>query len=109
MRASLARLCTQAAFALRKKDLKAAKSYLEDVLKFKRAIPFRRFNGGVGRSSQANNERATGGQARLPVKSAEFLLNLLKNAESNAEARVWWGGAGSGAAAAHPPRARCPS
>jgi large subunit ribosomal protein L17e len=75
----------QAAFALRKLDLKKAKSYLEDVLEHKRAIPFRRFNGGVGRTSQAKNEKYPAGQARWPVKSAEYLLNLLKNAESNAE------------------------
>ena len=34
---------------------------------------------------QAKNEGSTNGQARWPKKSAVFLLNLLKNAESNAE------------------------
>lgn len=34
---------------------------------------------------QAKNENSTNGQARWPKKSAVFLLNLLKNAESNAE------------------------
>jgi hypothetical protein len=66
-------------------DLKKAKVYLEAVMEHKRAIPFRRYNGAVGRTTQGKNEGATGGQARWPVKSAEFLLNLLKNAESNAE------------------------
>lgn len=75
----------QAAFALRKMDLTKAKRFLEDVIGHKRAVPFRRFNGGVGRTSQSKNEGAPAGQARWPVKSAEFLLNLLKNAESNAE------------------------
>jgi ribosomal protein L22 len=36
---------------------------------------------------QAKNEHSTNGQARWPKKSAVFLLNLLKNAESNAEVR----------------------
>ncbi len=77
----------QTALALRKMDLKKAKRYLEDVIGHKQAIPFRRFNGGVGRCSQAKNAGAPAGQARWPVKSAEFVLNLLKNAESNAEVR----------------------
>ena len=38
-------------------------------------------------SLQAKNEGSTNGQARWPKKSAVFLLNLLKNAESNAEVR----------------------
>jgi hypothetical protein len=75
----------QAAFALRKLDLAKAKSYLEDVMGHKRAIPFRRYSGGVGRTAQAKQEGNPAGQARWPVKSCEFLLNLLKNAESNAE------------------------
>lgn len=75
----------QAAFALRKMELIKAKKYLEDVLAHKRAIPFRRYSGNVGRTGQAKNEGAPAGQARWPAKSAEFLLNLLKNAESNAE------------------------
>ncbi|KAL6757296.1 ribosomal protein L17 component of cytosolic 80S ribosome and 60S large subunit [Haematococcus lacustris] len=77
----------EAAFALRKLDLTKAKKFLEDVLDHKRAVPFRRFNGGVGRCAQSKNSGAPAGQARWPVKSAEFLLNLLKNAESNAEVK----------------------
>ena len=68
-------------------ELNKAKKYLEDVIAHKRAVPFRRFCGGVGRTAQAKNEGSTTGQARWPKKSAEFLLNLLKNAESNAEVR----------------------
>merc|ERR1712220_9361 len=49
------------------------------------AIPFRRFCGGVGRTSQAKNAGSTHGQASWPKKSAEFVLNLLSNAEANAE------------------------
>lgn len=64
-----------------------AKRYLEDVLAHKQAIPFRRFCGGVGRTAQAKN-RHSNGQGRWPVKSAKFILDLLKNAESNAEVRI---------------------
>lgn len=41
----------------------------------------------MGRTSQAKNEGNTIGQARWPKKSCEFLLGLLKNAESNAESK----------------------
>jgi hypothetical protein len=43
--------------------------------------------GGVGRTSQAKNEGNSIGQGRWPKKSAEFLLGLLNNAESNAESK----------------------
>merc|ERR1712118_574724 len=62
-----------------------AKKYLEDVLEKKAAIPFRFFNGCIGRHAQAKMTGAT--QCRWPVKSCTFLLHLLKNAESNAEVK----------------------
>ena len=52
-------------------------------------IPFHRFCGGVGRTAQAKQEGSTTGQGRWPKKSCEFLLGLLKNAESNAEVSGW--------------------
>jgi hypothetical protein len=74
----------EAAQAIKHLELTKAKKYLEDVLAHKQAIPFRRFCGGVGRTAQAKS-RHSNGQGRWPVKSATFLLGLLKNAESNAE------------------------
>ena len=74
----------ETAFALRKLPLTKAKRYLEDVIAHKQAIPFRRYCGGVGRTAQAKS-RHSNGQGRWPVKSARFILDLLKNAESNAE------------------------
>merc|ERR1711881_241054 len=71
--------------ALKGMDLKKAQSYLQHVIEHKEAVPFRRFCGGVGRTSQAKNAGSTNGQARWPKKSAEFVLNLLSNAEANAE------------------------
>lgn len=78
----------ETAFAIRKLPLTKAKRYLEDVLAHKQAIPFRRFCGGVGRTAQAKN-RHSNGQGRWPVKSARFILDLLKNAESNAEVIIF--------------------
>uniref|UniRef100_A0A6V7QUH5 60S ribosomal protein L17 n=1 Tax=Ananas comosus var. bracteatus TaxID=296719 RepID=A0A6V7QUH5_ANACO len=76
----------ETAFAIRKLPLAKAKRYLEDVIAHKQAIPFRRFCGGVGRTAQAKS-RHSNGQGRWPVKSCRFILDLLKNAESNAEVK----------------------
>ncbi|KAG9157579.1 hypothetical protein Leryth_022254 [Lithospermum erythrorhizon] len=76
----------ETAHALRKMPLVKAKRYLEDVLAHKQAIPFTRYCGGVGRTAQAKN-RHSNGQGRWPAKSAKFILDLLKNAESNAEVK----------------------
>ena len=74
----------EAAQAIAKMPLAAAKTYMEAVLNHTRAIPFRRYCGGVGRTGQVKAVHSNG-QGRWPVKSAQFLLTLLKNAESNAE------------------------
>jgi large subunit ribosomal protein L17e len=68
----------ETAQAIKGLALVKAKRYLEDVLAHKQAIPFRRFCGGVGRTAQAKS-RHSNGQGRWPVKSATFLLGLLKN------------------------------
>eukprot|EP00771_Trimastix_marina_P000114 gnl/Trimastix_PCT/112.p1 GENE.gnl/Trimastix_PCT/112~~gnl/Trimastix_PCT/112.p1 ORF type:complete len:223 (+),score=41.83 gnl/Trimastix_PCT/112:400-1068(+) len=60
-----------------------AKRFLRDVIDKKQCVPFRRFNGGVGRKAQAKAHGWT--QGRWPKKSAKILLDLLINAESNAE------------------------
>ncbi|GJV55086.1 60S ribosomal protein L17-2-like protein [Tanacetum coccineum] len=72
----------ETAHTLRKMSLIKAKRYLKDVLVHKQAIPFTRSCRGVGRTDQANN-RHSNGQGRWPAKSAKFILDLLKNAESN--------------------------
>merc|ERR1711974_321566 len=68
---------------IKKMPLSRATRYLKNVIVQKEIIPFRRFMGGVGRHAQAKVHGTS--QGRWPVKSAEFLLHLLKNAESNAE------------------------
>lgn len=75
----------ETAFAIKGKTLAKAKQFLQAVENRERAVPFHRFTGGVGRCAQAKNEGSTTGQGRWPLKSVEFILGLLKNAESNAE------------------------
>merc|ERR1712121_140586 len=75
----------ETAQAIKKMHIRKANRYLKDVLEKKQIIPFRRFNGGVGRKAQAKAHGCS--QGGWPVKSAEFLLQLLKNAESNADVK----------------------
>merc|ERR1712121_536580 len=68
---------------IKQKNLSRAVAYLKNVVDQKECVPYRRFNGGVGRCAQAKHWKTT--QGRWPKKGAEFLLQMLKNAESNAE------------------------
>ena len=65
--------------------LTKAEEYLNDVLEHKRCIPYSRFDHSVGRCSAAIQFGLTKG--RYPEKSVKLILNLLKNARSNAEAK----------------------
>ncbi len=56
-----------------------ARSYLENVIKLKQAVPFKRHNDGLGHKKGA---MAAG---RYPVGAANEFLKILKNVESNAE------------------------
>jgi large subunit ribosomal protein L17e len=92
--------------------LERAVKFLENVQEHKEAVPMRRYAGGTGRAAQgvlisvlrlmgADNCGLSGAdhlsryigkqfgvsRARWPVKSAEFLLGLLKNAEANADTK----------------------
>merc|ERR1712058_221468 len=73
----------ETAQAIKKMSLHRATAYLKNVVAKKEIVPFRRYMGGVGRHAQAAVHGTA--QGRWPLKSAEFLLHLLKNAESNAE------------------------
>merc|ERR1711953_405016 len=64
-------------------NLNIAQKYLEDVCEKKQCVPFRKFIGGIGRTPQAKAFKMS--QGRWPIKSAKVLLDLLRNAESNAE------------------------
>ncbi|KAI7758499.1 hypothetical protein LZL87_006890 [Fusarium oxysporum] len=91
--------------------LQRAVTFLENVKEHKEAVPMRRYAGSTGRTAQGTirqippplamdwekfGDRKWLGyirkqfgvsKARWPVKSAEFLLGLLKNAEANADAK----------------------
>ncbi|KAL7672259.1 hypothetical protein ACOME3_007150 [Neoechinorhynchus agilis] len=73
----------ETARAIKKMSLVRAKRYLNNVLEKKEIVPFKHFTGGIGRKAQA--KQFNWSQGRWPAKSAKFLLDLLQNAESNAE------------------------
>ena len=64
--------------AIRGLPLDRARQILEDAVAMKKAIPFRRFN------QETAHHRGTG-PGRYPVKVAKNLLQILQNAEENAE------------------------
>ena len=66
---------------IRGMKVEKAEAYLEDVIEMKTAVPFKRHNKKVG------HRRGIGGwpTGRYPVKAAKQILDILKNAEANAE------------------------
>jgi large subunit ribosomal protein L17e len=77
--------CREVGRAIRRMKLLAAIKYLENVIARKQAIPFRRFTGGCGRHAQAKQLNAPGSQVGWPVKACAYFLDILRNAEANAE------------------------
>eukprot|EP00052_Salpingoeca_macrocollata_P030386 m.319344 g.319344 ORF g.319344 m.319344 type:complete len:184 (+) comp23127_c0_seq1:52-603(+) len=71
--------------AIKGMPLRRAMTFLENVKNKKEIVPFTRHSGGVGRKAQCKQWGHP--QGRWPKKSAEFVLSLLKNAESNAEVK----------------------
>ncbi|EIW67700.1 ribosomal protein L22 [Tremella mesenterica] len=71
--------------ALSGMNLKKAYTYLAAVQEHQQVIPFRRFAGAIGRTGQAKAFKTTKG--RWPTKTVAHFLRLLKNAESNADAK----------------------
>ena len=62
-----------------------ATKYLKDITLQNQCFSLHYYNSGVGKCAKANQWQWM--QGRWPKKSAEFLLHVLKNAESNAELR----------------------
>ncbi|TNV76072.1 hypothetical protein FGO68_gene3052 [Halteria grandinella] len=73
----------ETARAVKGLKLKRAIKYLEDVLEHRDCIPYRRFTGHVGRTTQAKLHGVT--QGRFPEKSVRYIIQLLKNLQANAE------------------------
>ncbi|RHZ61033.1 hypothetical protein CDV55_105614 [Aspergillus turcosus] len=75
----------ETAQAINGMKLQRALTFLENVKTKTEVVPFRRYAGSIGRSAQGKQWGVT--KARWPVKSAQFLLDLLKNAEANADTK----------------------
>lgn len=73
--------------AVKGMKIERAKAYLNNVLEHKEAIPVRRSKGGRGRHSQAKNVKSTGSLVFWPKHATKYVLDLLTNAESNAEVK----------------------
>ncbi len=75
----------EAAMVLKGMHLNKAFAYLKNVLMGKQCVPFRRYNGHVGRCAQAKEFGLS--QGRWPEKSVRFIVKLLKNAQGNAKVK----------------------
>lgn len=75
----------ETAMAVKGMKLEKAFEYLTAVIDHKRCVPFRRFNGSIGRTGQGKEWKTDRG--RWPEKSVKFLQTLLENAKSNAVAK----------------------
>ena len=65
--------------------LSKALTYLGDVLDHKQVIPYTVFTGGGGRHAQGKLRGCSGDKGRWPQKATKIMIDLLKNAEANAE------------------------
>ncbi len=88
--------CREIGEAIKGRTLSNAKSYLENVLQFKEAIPFTKYTGGIGRHSVAKKYKAAGDKVSWPLKATRTFIDLLRNVESNAEVRFSHGYFSSG-------------
>ena len=77
--------CREITHTIKGMSLSRAKQFLEDVLQMKQAVPFTKFTGGIGRHAQLKQFKAPGSKGRWPQKASKIILDLLKNAEANAE------------------------
>jgi large subunit ribosomal protein L22 len=63
-------------------SIDTARDYLQDVIRLKRAVPFRRYHNEVGHKSDTGVM-----SGRYPQKAATEFVKLIDNLESNAEYR----------------------
>ncbi|OGE55096.1 hypothetical protein PENARI_c005G05164 [Penicillium arizonense] len=75
----------ETAQAINGMKLSKAVTFLENVTTKTMAVPMRRYAGSTGRTAQGKQFGVS--KARWPVKSAEHILDLLKNAEANADGK----------------------
>ena len=78
--------CREIMTTIRGMRLFKAKRFLRDVLAYKQAVPFTKYTGAIGRHAQGKNMKAPGAKCRWPQKASKAILDLLVNAQANAEA-----------------------
>jgi len=69
--------CIQIAKVIRGKEVIKAKTFLNNVINMKEAVPMTRFNRDTGHKKKI-------GPGRYPVKACSAVLNIVENAEANA-------------------------
>ena len=79
--------CVEIAAAIKGQKLLKAKEYLSDVTKYKAAIPYTKFTGGIGRHAVGKQYNAPGDKCGWPIKATKSFQDLLRNLESNAESK----------------------
>jgi len=79
--------CREITQAIKNKKLEKAVDYLKNVLQYKEAIPFTKYNGGIGRHAQAKQMKVPGDKVAWPQKATKSILSLLQNLKSNAESK----------------------
>ncbi len=77
--------CREIGEAIKGRTIEKARSYLENVLKFKEAIPITKYTGGRGRHAAGKRYKAPGDLCFFPQKATKSFLDLLRNVEANAE------------------------
>jgi large subunit ribosomal protein L17e len=77
--------CREISHAIKGMPLVKAKTYLENVILHKAAIPFTKYTGGIGRHAVGKQYKSPGDKASFPEKATRVFLDLLTNLESNAE------------------------
>merc|ERR1719182_454665 len=79
--------CREIGQAIKGRTISKARTYLENVLAFKEAIPFTKYTGGIGRHAVAKQYKTPGDKCGWPQKATKSFLDLLRNVESNAESK----------------------
>lgn len=79
--------CREIGNAIKGRTLTNAQAYLENVLQFKEAIPFTKYTGGIGRHAVGKKYKAVGDKVSWPQKATRTFIDLLRNVQSNAEAK----------------------
>merc|ERR1711909_32237 len=77
----------ETAAAIKHMHVKRATRYLKNVMAKKEVVPFRRFNGTVGRKAQAKAFKAI--QGRWPRRVPSFCFSSSRTLRATQNSRVW--------------------